>query len=76
LIRQLIPAQAGTHRTELLLAIGSALLGVFMKRHLLATVVVGLAMLTGVAVYAASSAVPQGDPDGPLCPICRIIIGH
>jgi hypothetical protein len=39
---------------------------------LLAIVVV---WLTGVAVYAASSAVAQGDPDGPLCPICRIIIG-
>jgi hypothetical protein len=47
-----------------------------MKRQLLASVVVGLAMLTGVAVYATSSGVAQGDHVGPLCPICRIIIGR
>jgi hypothetical protein len=47
-----------------------------MNRQLVASVVVRLAMLTGVAVYAASSAVPRADHDGPLCPICRIIIGH
>jgi hypothetical protein len=47
-----------------------------MKRQLVTAIIVGLAMLTGVAVYAASSAIPRADHDGPLCPICRIIIGH
>jgi hypothetical protein len=46
-----------------------------MKHQFVASVV-GLAMLTAVAVYAATSAVPQGDHDGPLCPICRLIIGR
>jgi hypothetical protein len=44
-----------------------------MKLQFVASIVVGLAILTGVAVYAASSGVAQGDHDGPLCPI---IIGH
>jgi hypothetical protein len=47
-----------------------------MKQQFVASVVVGLAMLAGVAVFAASSAVLQGDSDGPLCPICRIVIGR
>jgi hypothetical protein len=56
--------------------IGLALLGVPMKRQFVASVIVGLAMLMGVALLAASSGTAQSDHDGQLCPICRILFGH
>jgi hypothetical protein len=45
-----------------------------MNGQFVASLVVGFVMLTGVAVYAASSAVDYSDQDGPLCPSCRLII--